>query len=194
MGALLALRMGAPIEKIIMATNANDEVPGFMETGQYRKIVPSRCCISNAMNVGHPSNFARVISLFGGWMDESGQIREMPDMNRLHNELWAISISDEDTRKTIQQAWKERKLLLEPHGAVGWLGLERYLAMHPSSAIAVSVETAHPAKFPDEIEQLLGFSPEVPPSLADVEKKSEQYRTMPADYAAFHKLILDTYQ
>jgi threonine synthase len=194
MGALLASRMGAPVEKIIIATNANNEVPCFMETGQYQKIVPSRCCISNAMNVGHPSNFARVLALFGGWMDETGQIREMPDMARLNNELWSVSISDEDTRQAIQQAWRDRKLLLEPHGAVGWLGLERYLSKHPSSAIAVSVETAHPAKFPEEIEQLLGFSPEVPPSLADVENKSEHCLTMPADYAAFHQLILDTYQ
>jgi threonine synthase len=194
MGALLASRMGVPIEKIIIATNANDEVPHFMETGEYQKIVPSRCCISNAMNVGHPSNLARVIALFGGWMDETGIMRETPDMARLKKELWAVSISDEETRQTIQQAWRDRKLLLEPHGAVGWLGLERYLAKHPSSAIAVSVETAHPAKFPDEIEQLLGFSPEVPPSLANVEKKAESYRTMSADYGAFHKLILDTYK
>jgi threonine synthase len=194
MGALLASRMGVPVEKIIISTNANDEVPHFMETGQYQKIVPSRCCISNAMNVGHPSNFARVISLFGGWMDETGKMREMPDMARLKKELWATSISDEETRQTIQQAWRDRHLLLEPHGAVGWLGLERYLASHPSSTIAVSVETAHPAKFPDEIEQLLGFSPEIPTSLADVEKKAERYLTMSADYPAFHKLILDTYK
>jgi len=74
--------------------------------------------------------------------------------------LWAVSITDEETRQTIQRAWQDQHLLLEPHGAVGWLGLERYLAKHPSSSVAVSVETAHPAKFPDEIEQLLGFSPE----------------------------------
>jgi threonine synthase len=194
MGALLASRMGVPIEKIIIATNANDEVPRFISTGKYQKIVPSRCCISNAMNVGHPSNFARVIALFGGWMDETGEIREMPDLTRLNNELWSVSISDEETRETIQKAWKDRNLLLEPHGAVGWLGLERYLAENPSSAIAVSVETAHPAKFPDEIEQLLGFSPEIPPSLANVEMEAEHYLSMPADYTAFHRLILDTYK
>lgn len=194
MGALLASRMGVPVEKIIVSTNANDEVPHFMATGRYQKIVPSRCCISNAMNVGHPSNFARVVALFGGWMDETGTLREMPDMQRLKNELWAVSISDDETRQAIRKAWQERKLLLEPHGAVGWLGLERYLDSYPSTAIAVSVETAHPAKFPQEIEQLLGFSPEVPASLADVEKKEERYLAMPADYAAFHKLILDTYQ
>jgi threonine synthase len=193
MGALLASRMGVPVEKIVVATNANDEVPQFLESGHYRKIMPSRCCISNAMNVGHPSNLARVVALYGGWMDETGVMREMPDMQRMKKELWAISITDEDTRKTIQSAWESHRLLLEPHGAVGWLGLERYLEQNPSSAKAISVETAHPAKFPEEIEQLLGFSPEVPSSLAEVERKQEQFHTMPVDYGAFHKLICERY-
>jgi threonine synthase len=193
MGALLASRMGLPVEKIIVATNTNDEVARFMKTGRYQKIVPSLSCISNAMNVGHPSNLARVVALFGGWMDESGGMREMPDMARLNQELWATSVDDEETRRTIQRAWKSRHLLLEPHGAVGWLALERYLEENPSSTIAVSVETAHPAKFPEEIEQLLGFSPEVPPALAEVERKEERFLRMPADYGAFHKLLLQTY-
>jgi threonine synthase len=193
MGALFASRMGLPVEKIIVATNANDEVARFMETGAYEKIVPSRSCISNAMNVGHPSNFARVIALFGGWMDEAGVIREMPDMARMKKELWAISISDDDTRQTIKRAWQLNQLLLEPHGAVSWLGLERYLKENKSDAVAVSMETAHPAKFPEEIERLLGFSPEVPAALAEVEQKQEQYQTMAADYPAFHKLLLKTY-
>jgi threonine synthase len=193
MGALLASRMGVPVEKIVVATNANDEVPRFLESNHYQKIMPSRCCISNAMNVGHPSNLARVVALFGGWMDETGAMREMPDMERMKKELWAISITDEDTRKTIQNAWKRHRLLLEPHGAVGWLGLERYLEQHPSSAKAISVETAHPAKFPEEIERLLGFSPEAPSSLAEVERKTEQFSTMPVDYGSFHKLICERY-
>lgn len=193
MGALLASRMGMPVEKIVISTNANNEVPRFLQTGQYRKIVPSRDCLSNAMNVGHPSNFARVVALFGGWMDETGAIREMPDMERLRNELWAVSVDDQDTRQTIRRAWEQHHLLLEPHGAVGWLGLEKYLEAHPASTTAVSVETAHPAKFPEEIEKLLGFSPETPSSLKEVEQKEEHYRTMPADYAVFHKILLDTY-
>jgi threonine synthase len=193
MGALLASRMGLPVERIIVATNANNEVARFLETGRYEKIDPSLCCISNAMNVGHPSNFVRVVALFGGWMDETGLIREVPDMDRLKKELWAISIDDDETRQTIQSAWQKHRLLLEPHGAVGWLALERYLAENPSSAVAVSVETAHPAKFPEEIEQLLGFSPEAPSSLAEVERKEERYLEMAADYQAFHKLLLDHY-
>ncbi|NLT66145.1 MAG: threonine synthase [Acidobacteria bacterium] len=193
MGALLASRMGVPVEKIVVSTNANDEVPRFFTTGCYEKIVPSRSCISNAMNVGHPSNFARVVALFGGWMDEAGNVREMPDMDRMKKELFAVSITDDETRSTIQRAWKTQNLLLEPHGAVGWLGLERYLEENPSDSKAVSVETASPAKFPEEIERLLGFSPEVPFSLSEIERKEEHYLTMPADYGAFHELLLKTY-
>lgn len=127
-------------------------------------------------------------------MDETGIIRQMPDMTHLKKELWATSINDEDTRRTIQSAWKDNRLLLEPHGATGWLGLQRYLDENPSSSTAVSIETAHPAKFPEEIEKLLGFSPEVPPSLAKVEQKKESYRTMPAEYGAFRELILERYK
>jgi len=193
MGALLASRMGVPLEKLVIATNENDEVPRFMEKGEYNKVVPSRACLSNAMNVGHPSNFARVIALFDGWLDETGVLRREPDMERMKKELWATSVTDEETCDTIQKAWREYGLLLEPHGAVGWLGLERYLRETSSTATAVSVETAHPAKFPEEIEKLLGFSPEVPASLSAVETKPEHYLTLPANYATFHKLLLDTF-
>ncbi|HSW39172.1 MAG TPA: threonine synthase [Acidobacteriota bacterium] len=193
MGALLAGRMGVPVERIVVSTNANDEVPRFLETGRYEKIVPSRCCLSNAMNVGHPSNLARVVALFDGWMDETGLLRKTPDMARMRNELWAAGIDDLETRATIIKAWQRHHLLLEPHGAVGWLGLKRYLNRHPSSSKAVLVETAHPAKFPEEIEKLLGFSPEIPPGLADIEKKQERCLSMPADYGAFRKLLRDHY-
>ena len=75
----------------------------------------------------------------------------------------------------------------------GVASLEQYLEKNPTEAIAVSVETAHPAKFPEEIEQLLGFSPKAPATLADVESKPEQYQKMPPDYAAFKRLLLETY-
>jgi threonine synthase len=185
--------MGVPIEKIVISTNANDEVPNFLLSCSYRKIVPSRCCISNAMNVGHPSNFARVVALFGGWMDEVGNLLKMPDMERMKKELWAVSINDQETRDAIKNAWQKYRLLLEPHGAVGWLGLERYLEQSPSATKAVAVETASPAKFPDEIERLLEFSPELPAVLAEVEQKKEQYLSMPMDYKTFHQLLIKRY-
>jgi threonine synthase len=197
MGAVLAKRMGVPISRIIIATNANDEVPMFFETGRYEKIVPSRVCISNAMNVGHPSNLARLVDAYGGWMDETGDLKQAPDMDRLRRHFYAVSISDEETRATIRSAWERHHVLLEPHGAVGWAGLERYLADSPGEAarypLAVSVETAHPAKFPEEIESLLGIVPELPPSLRGLEEKPESYGHLSADYEAFRKLLADRF-
>lgn len=195
MGALLAKRMGLPIQRLVIATNANDEVPVFMKQKVYQKIVPSRVCISNAMNVGHPSNFVRVIDLYGGWMDEVGIIHKQPDMDRLHRDLWSVSISDSETRETIRKAWESHRLLLEPHGAVGWTGLEHFVKEEkiPGDTLMVSVETAHPAKFPEEIEELLGFSPEVPESLSALENKKEHYLNLPNDYSAFRDLLQERY-
>jgi len=192
MGAIIAKKMGLPIERLIIATNANDEVPRFLETGKYQTIVPSRVCISNAMNVGHPSNLARVVDAYGGWMDEVGGLREPPDMTAMRRDLYAISIDDAQTRATIKRAWEDHKLMLEPHGAVGWAGLMRYLEQTPAAArsLCVSIETAHPAKFPEEIQALIGIDPEVPPALRGLEAKAEQYETMDVDYDAFLAKLL----
>ena len=85
-------------------------------------------CISNAMNVGHPSNLARLVDLYGGWMDETGLLREPPDLARMRRDLFAVSIPDDETRATIRDAWQRWGVVLEPHGAVGWAGLARFLA------------------------------------------------------------------
>jgi threonine synthase len=191
MGAVLAQQMGLPLRRIIVATNANDEVPRFLATGEYRKIEPSRVCISNAMNVGHPSNLARLVDAYGGWLDEQGVLREAPDLERMRRDIYAVSISDEETRAAIRRAHEQHGLVLEPHGAVGWAGLERFLAQYPKSRteLCIAVETAHPAKFPDEIEALIGVEPEVPPSLAGIEEKPEQYDTMSTAYEPFRDLL-----
>ena len=193
MGALLAKRMGLPMSRIIVATNANDEVPNFLATGVYRKIDPSRVCISNAMNVGHPSNFARVVDLYGGSMDEKGIVHRQPDLERMRRDLFAVSVDDTQTRLAIQNAWKNHRLLLEPHGAVGWAGLGHYLEQTGDPSFCVSVETAHPAKFPDEIQSLLNFSPEIPPSLAGIESREESYVRMAADYPSFREFLRKRY-
>jgi threonine synthase len=192
MGAVIAARMGMPIERLVIATNANDEVPVFLQTGRYEKISPSRVCISNAMNVGHPSNLARLIDLYGGWMDETGMLRKAPDMERLRRDIYAVSITDEETRDTIRAAYNEHGIVLEPHGAVGWAGLKRYLAgrMDMDKFPAVSIETAHPAKFPEEIQKTIGVTPDPPPSLAGLDAKTEHYETMPTDYPAFKERLL----
>ena len=195
MGAVIARRLGIPIARLIVATNANDEVPIFLRSGIYRKIAPSRACISNAMNVGHPSNLARLVDVYGGWMDETGHIRRQPDLARLRRDLYAVSITDDETRATIRGAYDRYGVLLEPHGAVGWAGLERYLLDSPEHASlpAVSVETAHPAKFPEEIRAVLGIDPDVPPSLRGLEGRAEAFEMLPADYAAFRSFLQDRF-
>ena len=195
MGAVLATRMGVPISRLVIATNANDEVPRFFATGRYEKIVPSRVCISNAMNVGHPSNLARLVDAYGGWMDETGALREPPDLARLRRDFYAVSISDDETRATIRAAWQEHATLLEPHGAVGWAGLRRFLAEPgaPADPLAVSIETAHPAKFPEEIQALLGIDPVLPPSLAGIESRPEQYGHLTTEYVPFRDLLKERF-
>ena len=195
MGGLIARRMGLPMRRMVIATNANDEVPRFLQTGEYAPVVPSRVCISNAMNVGHPSNLARLVDLYGGRMDETGKLLERPDMDAMRRDLWAVSVGEEQTRATIRDAWREHRLLLEPHGAVGWAGLQRYLDGHgdDDDALCVSLETAHPAKFPDEVMANAGVDPELPPSLVGLEDRPEDYPVMPVDYSAFADLLLRRY-
>jgi threonine synthase len=195
MGAVLATRMGLPISRLVIATNANDEVPVFFSTGRYQKIVPSRVCISNAMNVGHPSNLARLVDAYGGWMDETGGIREMPDLARLRHDFYAIGISDDETRATIRETWQKHATLLEPHGAVGWAGLQHLLGEPgaPPDPLAVSIETAHPAKFPEEIQSLLGIDPPLPPSLAGLESKPEHYGRLTTEYGPFRDVLRERF-
>ena len=86
MGGLIALKMGLPVHRFIAATNENDEFPNFVRTGVYEPIKPSKNCISNAMNVGHPSNLARLFDLYGGRMDETGHVSRQPDMEQLRRQ------------------------------------------------------------------------------------------------------------
>lgn len=194
MGAVIASNMGLPLKRLVVPVNENDEFPVFLESGDYRKIEPSRACISNAMNVGHPSNLARLVAVYGGWLDETGKIREAPDIDAMRRDLFSTAISDRTTRETIDDAWKTHKLLLEPHGAVGWCGFQDYAAEHPlDGAPAVIVETAHPAKFPDEIEKAIGQTPEAPESLARLDTLAEDFDRLDVDYDAFKSYLRARY-
>jgi threonine synthase len=191
MGAVLARQMGLPIKRLVVPVNGNDEFPRFLATGTYAKIDPSLACLSNAMNVGHPSNLARLVAVYGGQMDETGAIHRAPDMEAMRRDLFSSSVSDEQTRATIKAAWASHELLLEPHGAVGWRGFLDYVAAEPlNGAPAVVSETAHPAKFPDEIGKILGLTPEVPPALAALDKLAEDYDRLTVDYGAFRHYLL----
>lgn len=195
MGGLLALRMGLPVKRFIISTNENNEFPLFLQSGRYEKIVPSRNCLSSAMNVGHPSNLARVVALYEGQMDEQGRIAKNPDMEAMRRDMASYSISDSETENTIQRVYRQYGTLMEPHGAVGWAGLQRYLNDHPESSedLCVSLETAHPAKFPEKLRELLSVDPDLPPSLEGLESKTEDYEPLPNTYEAFKHFLADRY-
>ncbi len=111
-------------------------------------------------------------------------------------DILAVSISDRETEETICRVWSDFNVLLEPHGAVGWRGLEAYLKANPADAseLCVSLETAHPAKFPEKLIELLNIDPPLPPSLENLESKPEQYETMDNDYDAFVKVLKHHYE
>lgn len=192
MGGLTAKNMGLPVKKFIIATNSNDEVPVYFASGNYKTIVPSKNSISSAMNVGHPSNMARIVALYSGVMHPNGEIVETPDLEAMKTDMFALSVDDETTRSTIVSVWNDHKVLLEPHGAVGWKGLQSYLdtvSDDSDSHVCVCLETAHPAKFPEEIKQLLNFDPELPKSLSNLDGE-ELITEQKNDYEAF-KIFLN---
>jgi threonine synthase len=197
MGGLLAKKMGLPVKKLIIATNENDEVPVFWQTGNYATIAPSRNCISSAMNVGHPSNIARVVALYGGIMDEKGNITRKPDIEQMREDIFAVSISDKLTTDMLRETFNKYNVLLEPHGAAGWAGLQQYFANYPSDAhpgqLSVSLETAHPAKFPEEIRNLLGIEPELPVSMIGLDKLEESFDIIENSYAHFKQYLTGRY-
>ena len=191
MGAVVAREMGLPVRKIIVAVNDNDAFPRFLATGAYHKISPSRNSVSNAMNVGHPSNLVRLVAAYGGRMDETGAIHRQPDLAGMRRDLFSSSVSDDRTRATIKEVWDQYQLLLEPHGAVAWRGFQDWQQTEPLGDLpAVILETANPAKFPEEIERMVGWSPDIPPNMKITNQLPEDYDRMPADYTAFRDYLL----
>ena len=131
---LIAWKMGLPVKRFIAATNANDVVCRFLQTGVY---TPGRAVttLSNAMDVGDPGNLPRVRALFGG------------DTGALQAAVYPASCTDEETREAIAEAFGTYGYVLDPHGAVGYRALGRYRAVHQDSCTGIILETAHPAKF-----------------------------------------------
>ena len=194
MGAVVARQMGLPLRKIIASVNDNDAFPRFLATGVYEKISPSRNSLSNAMNVGHPSNLARLVAVYGGQMDETGKIHRQPDLAALRRDLFSTSINDTRTVAGVRDFWNKFQLLLEPHGAVAWQGFLDWNAVDPlGNSPAAIVETANPAKFPDEVEKVVGWPPDVPDAMLAALKLPEDYDRLGADYAKFREYLLQAH-
>ena len=158
---ILAHVSGLPVKHFIAACNANDVVPAFMETEKYepKKAVAT---ISNAMDVGNPSNFIRILEIFHH------------QFANLQNVLSSCSITDAATKDTMQKVYQEEGYLLDPHGAVGYLALQQYLQKHPAEK-GIVLETAHPVKFYDVVEPVIGEAVTIPASVQKqllLEKKS----------------------
>lgn len=153
---LMAKKIGLPVAHFIAATNVNDTVPRYMESKQYQPSATKET-LSNAMDVSNPSNFVRIVELFSNTSDS------------LQEELSSYSFTDTQTLNTIKKLYTENNYLADPHGAVGYLGLKKYLATH-SAYTGVFLETAHPVKFPQSIERELEIIIPVPNNLTDVLK------------------------
>lgn len=170
---LLAQSSGLPIDHFIAACNANDTVPEFMRSGVYtaKKAVHT---ISNAMDVGDPSNIQRVLALFNN------------ELNSLAKVLSSVSIDDHHTRQRIAEVFNKSGYILDPHGAVGYVALDDYLESHDTRGIFM--ETAHPIKFSEEIEPLIGSKIPVPPILESLPAEHHSQR-MGTDYQELKEFL-----
>ena len=175
-GGLLAQQSGLPIKHFIAACNANDTVPEFLRSGNYqpKKAVPT---ISNAMDVGDPSNFIRIMEIFHQQKDN------------LEKTLTGYTISDDQTKATLISALKEYNYLLDPHGAVAYNALQQYQVLHPNTK-GVVLETAHPVKFYDVIEPLINKTVPVPEVVAEQIKKEKVSTKISADVNELIEFLL----
>jgi threonine synthase len=166
---LYAMKMGAPIRRFIAATNINKTVPDYLASGEYQAR-PSRATISNAMDVGAPSNFERMAAHFS-W----------EEMRRI---ILGAPVSDDETKETIAAVHKAAGYFLDPHSAVGWKGVDKLFAENKITPEPVGVlSTAHPAKFSETVEPLVGPTP-VPASLARAMERTVHVQTIPAETGA----------
>jgi threonine synthase len=174
---ILAHASGLPVQHFIAACNVNDVVPEFLKTGDYR---PKKtiATISNAMDVGDPSNFVRILEIFE------------EDVSELKRILSAYSITDDETRSVIKKVYKQYKYILDPHGAVGYLSLERYLKKNPAFK-GLFVETAHPVKFYDLVEPVIEEKIPWPAAVEAIMDKYKIATKMEVDYAFLKNFLLN---
>lgn len=173
---LLAHKSGLPVNHFIAACNANNIVPEYLQSGNYqsKKAVAT---LSNAMDVGDPSNFVRVLELFS------------KEFNSLKNVLSSYSISDSDTKNIINEVYQTENYLLDPHGAVGYLSLKKYLENHPNQQ-GIFLETAHPVKFYDVVEPVINEKIPLPDSVKVLLNKEKKSIKMDVHYETLKDYLL----
>jgi threonine synthase len=172
---LMAHQIGLPIDHFVASTNINDVVPDYLKTGVYKPIKSSPT-ISNAMDVGDPSNFIRILKIFGNNFEN---LKEM---------LSGYRYTDEETRVALKEIHQTSGYVADPHGAVGYLGLKDYLKNHPDK-YGIFLETAHPVKFLDTVEETLDIKVEVPERLKETLSKTKK-STEINDYQGLKKILI----
>lgn len=175
---LMAWKAGLPVAHFIAACNANDVVPRFIETGEYSPL-PAIPTISNAMDVGNPSNFVRIMEIFG------------QDTKALKEVVSSYRTSDERTKELIDAVYHQHSYLLDPHGAVAYDGLHNWLTRHPEDK-GIILETAHPIKFLDVVEPVIQQSIPVPDSIAETLTKTKKAYLIGNKYEDLKAYLLDS--
>ncbi|WP_447640211.1 MULTISPECIES: threonine synthase [Chitinophagaceae] len=172
---ILANASGLPIKHFLAATNVNDEIPKYFQTGEY---APQRAVatISNAMDVGDPSNFVRILEIF------------QHDFPALKGKVSSVSVSDEDTKATIKEVYGRTNYILDPHGAVAYKALSDFQKTNNDKGFIL--ETAHPVKFPDVVEEMVGVRIPVPEKAKYLLDKKKDATELPADFHAVKAWLL----
>ena len=173
---MVAQKLGMPVKHFVASTNVNDVVPKFMESGVYEPM-PSVATISNAMDVGDPSNFVRIRHLY------------QDDLETLQKSLSSYSFTDENTKAIMKEVYSKTGYVMDPHGAVGYLGLKEYQKSNPNT-FGIFLETAHPVKFLDVVQDTLEISPKIPPQIMKVmDKEKKSYKI--SSYEELKQFLLD---
>ncbi len=175
-GGIFAQRMGLPIHHFVAATNSNDVVPVYLNSQKFEPR-PSVQTISNAMDVGNPSNFARLLDLFGH------------DYLLFSKAITGFAFSDEETRKAMREVYDQANYMLDPHGAVGYLGLKKYLDQS-KEANGIFLETAHPGKFRDVVEDVLNTKIVLPERLSQLAQREKKSIRMSKAFIDFREFLL----
>jgi threonine synthase len=173
---MVAYVSGLPIKHFVAAVNANDAVYKYLQTGNYQS-QQAVATLSNAMDVGNPSNFIRILELFK---------HQYPQVK---NTVTSFSISDDQTKETLKDVYDQHHYLLDPHGAVAYAALERYLQEHNSDK-GIILETAHPVKFYDVVEPVIGQTVETPEPVKEILNKKKVSEKMKPDFDAFKEFLL----
>ena len=174
---IMGQQMGLPIDHFIASTNVNDAFPRYLETGTYNPM-PTIQTISNAMDVGNPSNFVRIQKIFNN------------DSVKMKKNLSGYRYTDQQTRKALKEIYDLKNYIADPHGAVGYLGLKEYLNQQKEDFYGVFLETAHPVKFLDSVNKTLKLEVEIPERLKDTLSK-EKVSVPIKDYSELKAYLLD---